>query len=97
MTMTENPTTLLDGRIVSIAGPVVDVEFPAGSLPEINHAVVFSLDVDGTIEEIWGEAKCWHGFWRFQLRGLRQVRDDAYLMGWLLNLKRLATLLTAPA
>jgi transposase len=49
------------------------------------------------IEELWGEAKCWHGFRRFQRRGLLQVRDEAYLMGWLLNLKRLATLLPAPA
>lgn len=49
------------------------------------------------IDELWGEAKCWHGFRRFQRRGLLQVRDEAYLMGWLLNLKRLATLLPAPA
>ncbi len=49
------------------------------------------------IEELWGEAKCWHGFRRFQRRGLLQVRDEAYLMGWLLNLKRLATVLPAPA
>jgi transposase len=48
------------------------------------------------IEELWGEAKCWHGFRRFHRRGLVQVRDEAYLMGWLLNLKRLATLLPAP-
>ncbi|MDF0642522.1 MAG: transposase [Nitrospira sp.] len=49
------------------------------------------------IEELWGEAKCWHGFRRFRRRGLLQVRDEAYLMGWLLHLKRLATLLPAPA
>ena len=49
------------------------------------------------IEELWGEAKCWHGFRRFQRRGLVQVRDEAYLMGWLLNLKRLAKLLPVPA
>jgi hypothetical protein len=49
------------------------------------------------IEELWGEAKCWHGFRRFQRRGLLQVRDEAYLRGWLLNLKWLATLLPAPA
>ncbi len=48
------------------------------------------------IEELWGEAKCWHGFRRFRRRGLHQVRDEAYLIGWLLNLKRLATLLPAP-
>lgn len=28
--------------------------------------------------------------------GLLQVREEAYLMGWLLNLKRLAKLLSAP-
>lgn len=33
------------------------------------------------IEELWGEAKCWHGFRRFHRRGLLQVRDEAYLMG----------------
>lgn len=49
------------------------------------------------IEELWGEAKCWHGFRRFQRRGLLQVRDEASLMGWLLNLKRLVHVLPAPA
>ena len=52
------------------------------------------------IEELWGEAKCWHGFRRFRRRGLLQVRDEAYLaylMGWLLNLKRLSKLMPAPA
>jgi len=43
MTVTEaNPSTeaaeLKDGKVVAIAGPVVDVEFPRGHLPEINHA-----------------------------------------------------------
>lgn len=42
---------------------------------------------------MWGEAKCWHGFRRIHRRGLLQVREEAYLMGWLLNLKRLAALL----
>lgn len=49
------------------------------------------------IEELWGEAKCWHGFRRFRRRGLRHVRDEAYLMGWVLNLKRLSKLMPAPA
>jgi transposase len=49
------------------------------------------------IEELWGEAKCWHGFRRFRRRGLQKVRDEAYLMGWLLNLKRLAKLVPAPS
>jgi F-type H+/Na+-transporting ATPase subunit beta len=56
MTMTENsPVTLADGKVVSIAGPVVDVEFPEGQLPEINHRVVFSITADGVTEEISGE------------------------------------------
>jgi hypothetical protein len=49
------------------------------------------------IEALRGEAKGGHGFRRFQRRGLRQVRDAASLMGWLLNLKRLAKWLPAPA
>jgi F-type H+/Na+-transporting ATPase subunit beta len=60
MTMTENPiehstAVLAEGRVVSIAGPVVDVEFPEGSLPEINHRVVFSITADGVTEKISGE------------------------------------------
>lgn len=34
---------------------------------------------------------------RFQRRGLLPVRDEAYPMGWLLNLRRLATLPQSPA
>lgn len=45
------------------------------------------------IEELWGEAKCWHGFREFKRRGLIHVRDEAFLMGWLLNLKRLSLLI----
>lgn len=48
------------------------------------------------IEELWGEAKCWHGFREFKRRGLMNVRDEAFMMGWLLNLKRLATLMPQP-
>ncbi len=39
---------LEDGRVVAIAGPVVDVEFPPHALPEINHAVEMDLDLEGT-------------------------------------------------
>jgi transposase len=49
------------------------------------------------IEELWGEAKVWHGFREFQRRGLIRVRDEAYLIGWLLNLKRLSKLIPATA
>ncbi len=38
---------LENGRIVAIAGPVIDVEFPPHALPEINTALQVSLVVDG--------------------------------------------------
>ena len=53
MTVTESrpaasgDTALRTGRIVGIAGPVVDVEFPAGHLPEINTELEFTVTVDG--------------------------------------------------
>jgi F-type H+-transporting ATPase subunit beta len=52
MTMTEPAASsgqkeLKDGRVVAIAGPVVDVEFPPDSLPEINHAIEMTLTVGG--------------------------------------------------
>jgi F-type H+-transporting ATPase subunit beta len=46
MTMTE-PTKLKDGRVVAIAGPVVDVEFPRNALPELNAALEMTIDVEG--------------------------------------------------
>jgi F-type H+/Na+-transporting ATPase subunit beta len=48
MTMAPEKTTLEHGRVVAIAGPVVDVEFPPHALPEINHAVEMDIDLDGT-------------------------------------------------
>jgi F-type H+-transporting ATPase subunit beta len=47
--------SLEDGRIVSIAGPVVDVEFPPHALPEINHAVEFTIELDGTKNQVTAE------------------------------------------
>jgi len=46
------------------------------------------------IEELFGEGKDWHGLRRFRRRGLLRVRQETYLIGWVLNLKRLATLLS---
>ncbi len=39
---------LEQGRVVAIAGPVIDVEFPPHALPEINHAVQVDLELEGT-------------------------------------------------
>jgi F-type H+-transporting ATPase subunit beta len=44
-----------EGRIVAIAGPVVDVEFPPGALPEINYAVELELEVEGERSTITAE------------------------------------------
>ena len=59
MTVTESETTTSterkDGRVVAIAGPVVDVEFPRGALPEINTAVQFDVTLEGTTTTITAE------------------------------------------
>jgi F-type H+-transporting ATPase subunit beta len=36
-----------DGRVVAIAGPVIDVEFPPHALPELNWAVETDLELEG--------------------------------------------------
>lgn len=45
----ETPSTRSEalGRIVAIAGPVVDAEFPLGALPEINMAVEIDYELEG--------------------------------------------------
>ena len=43
---TATNTERKDGRVVAIAGPVIDVEFPRGHLPELNRALEFVVDVD---------------------------------------------------
>jgi hypothetical protein len=42
------------------------------------------------IEELFGEGKDWHGLRRFRRRGQGRVQQEAFLIGWVLNLKRLA-------
>jgi len=46
---------LSTGRIVKVAGPVVDVGFPPNELPEINFAVEFEVTVDGVSSTVVGE------------------------------------------
>ena len=50
--MSEN---LKDGRVVAIAGPVLDAEFPPDALPEINTAIEFDVTVDGHTETVKAE------------------------------------------
>ena len=52
MSMTD---TKQDGRVVAIAGPVIDVEFPRGSLPELNSAIQFEINHEGTTTVVLAE------------------------------------------
>jgi F-type H+/Na+-transporting ATPase subunit beta len=45
--MMSTQTAARDGRIIRVIGPVVDVEFPPGDLPDINSALTFERAVEG--------------------------------------------------
>jgi F-type H+-transporting ATPase subunit beta len=47
MSVTTSVTGLASGRIVKVAGPVIDVAFPPENLPEINYAIEVDLEVEG--------------------------------------------------
>ena len=53
MTMTE--PELKEGRVVGIAGPVIDVEFPRGALPELNSAIEFDIVMGGESTTVLAE------------------------------------------
>ena len=60
MTATQTADTIdtptrADGRIVAVAGPVVDVEFPPGELPEINTAVEMEITLEGETTKVTAE------------------------------------------
>jgi F-type H+-transporting ATPase subunit beta len=48
-------TELKDGRVVAIAGPVVDAEFPPDAIPEINIAVEMEIELEGETVRIVAE------------------------------------------
>ncbi|MFZ4584643.1 MAG: F0F1 ATP synthase subunit beta [Acidimicrobiia bacterium] len=53
--MTATETRLKDGRVVAIAGPVVDVEFPADNLPEINTMLEMDVALEGGLVTVASE------------------------------------------
>ncbi|MFT7600966.1 MAG: F-type H+-transporting ATPase subunit beta [Acidimicrobiales bacterium] len=53
--MTDTETQLKTGHIVGIAGPVVDVQFPLGALPEINFAISFEVEIEGETTTVMAE------------------------------------------
>jgi F-type H+-transporting ATPase subunit beta len=46
---------LQDGRILSVVGPVIDVQFPNAALPEINFALKFEREVEGAQQTLTAE------------------------------------------
>jgi F-type H+-transporting ATPase subunit beta len=44
-----------DGQVVAIAGPVIDVQFPRGYLPELNSAIEFDIEVNGKTTTVLAE------------------------------------------
>lgn len=46
---------LKDGKVVAIAGPVIDAEFPPDNLPEINTALEFDVTVDDQTQAVKAE------------------------------------------
>ncbi len=47
--------TLKDGRVVTVAGPVVDVEFPSDAMPDINTCLAMTVELDGAVNEVRAE------------------------------------------
>src|SRR5207244_935347 len=46
---------LKDGRVVAIAGPVVDVEFAPDAMPEINMALEMDIELEGDTTTVTAE------------------------------------------
>jgi F-type H+-transporting ATPase subunit beta len=58
MTVTTEPgqhRVLTSGRVVAIAGPVIDAEFPPEALPEINTALEFDVEMGGETKTVTAE------------------------------------------
>jgi F-type H+/Na+-transporting ATPase subunit beta len=53
--MSTQTTGVSEGRIVRVIGPVVDVEFPPGHLPGINHALTFDREYQGETATLTAE------------------------------------------
>ena len=65
--MTATEAKLKDGRVVAIAGPVVDVEFPPDAVPEINFALEMDIVIDGVTTKVIAEVAQQLGFGRVRV------------------------------
>src|SRR5687768_4568131 len=72
MTVTAEPATeRMEGRVVAIAGPVIDVEFPPHALPEINNALEMDITLEGVTEMVTAEVAQQIGHGRVRATCLR--------------------------
>jgi F-type H+/Na+-transporting ATPase subunit beta len=53
--VSDNGQQLTPGRVVKVAGPVIDVEFPPDALPEIYTALEVDIELGGTLETVTSE------------------------------------------
>jgi F-type H+-transporting ATPase subunit beta len=54
-TAVNTSTSVGEGRIIRVTGPVIDVEFPPGDIPEINNALKFDRTVEGETTQLTAE------------------------------------------
>jgi len=52
MTLTAPEATTVTGRVARVTGPVVDIEFPHDSIPEIYNALKTTITIEGESTEI---------------------------------------------
>ncbi len=76
MTTTTTPAL---GRIVKVAGPVVDVEFPPQALPEILHALQIEFELDDEIKVVVCEVAQHLG--HNQVRAIAMAPTDGVVRG----------------
>ncbi|HYG71899.1 MAG TPA: F0F1 ATP synthase subunit beta, partial [Actinomycetota bacterium] len=79
MAVTETREALKEGRVISIAGPVVDVEFPPDALPEINTALEFDITIEGQTQTIVAEVAQHIG--ESQVRAVAMKPTDGLVRG----------------
>jgi len=72
-------TTPALGRIVKVAGPVVDVEFPPHALPEILHALQIEFELDGETKVVVCEVAQHLG--HNQVRAIAMAPTDGVVRG----------------
>ena len=97
MTVTDTPSTnhegtLKDGRVVAIAGPVIDVEFPSDAVPPINTALEMTITVEG--EDIVVRAEVAQQIGDSRVRAICLKPTDGLIRGT--EVRNLGTGLTMP-